>query len=99
MHCKTFPRTVDGSNYPVWEEVVLSEKEEFIEEQKAKKENIKLMRKCLDEAKKLLEDMGMREYQSDILGVALALFRKHASHVVYWKDSRCKEKFDRKNKK
>lgn len=99
MHYKTFPRTVDGSSYPVWEEVALSEKEEFIEEQKAKRENIKMMRKCVDEAKKLLEEMGMREYQSDILNIALSLFRKQASHVVYWKDNRCKEKFDGKNKK
>ncbi|MFC1734205.1 hypothetical protein ACFL6I_28205 [candidate division KSB1 bacterium] len=59
----------------------------------------KLMRKCIDEAKKLLEEMGFREYQSDILGIALALFRKQSSHIVYWKDNRCKEKFDRKTKK
>ena len=99
MHYKTFPKTVDGSNYPMWEEVMLSEKEEFIEEEKAKRESIKMMRKCIDEAKKLLEDMGMREYQPDILNIALTLFRKRASHVVYWKDNRCKEKFDGKNKK
>jgi len=99
MHYKTFPKTVDGSNYPMWEEVMLSEKEEFIEEEKAKRESIKMMRKCIDEAKKLLEDMGMREYQPDILNIALTLFRKRASHVVYWKDNRCKEKFDRVNKR
>ena len=96
MHFKTFPRTVDGHSYPVWEEIILSDKEELISEQQAKRENLKLMKRCLDDAKKLLEDMGFREYQSDILGIALTMFRKQASHVVYWKDSRCKEKFDRR---
>ncbi|MFO8016602.1 MAG: hypothetical protein R6U32_05850 [Candidatus Woesearchaeota archaeon] len=96
MHYKAFPRIVEGRNYPVWEEVSLTEKEEFVQDNKAKRENIKLMKRCIEDARKMLDEMGLREYQSDVLGVALALFRKHASHAVYWKDSRCKEKFDRR---
>lgn len=95
MHYKTFPKTMDGSNYPVWEEISLTDKDEFAVEERAKKENIKLMKKCVAEARKMLEEVGMREYQSDILNIALAIFRKQASHVVYWKDNLCKEKFDR----
>lgn len=97
MHFKSFPKTIEGSTYPMWEEVTLTEKEEFVEEQKARRENISLMRKCIEDAKKLMEQQGMAEYQSDVLGIALSLFRKRASHVVYWKDRRCKEKFDFRN--
>jgi hypothetical protein len=97
MHFKSFPRTIEGSNAPVWEEIMLTPKEEFVEEQKARRENIGLMRKCIEDAKKLMEQEGMAEYQSDVLGIALTLFRTRASHVVYWKDNRCKEKFDFKN--
>lgn len=97
MHFKSFPRTVEGSSYPLWEEVTLTPKEEFVEEQKARRDNIDLMKKCIEDAKKLMEGQGMAEYQSDVLNIALSLFRKRASHVVYWKDNRCKEKFDFKN--
>ncbi|HLC99232.1 MAG TPA: hypothetical protein VJC00_04465 [Candidatus Nanoarchaeia archaeon] len=99
MHYKSFPKTIEGSSYPVWEEFSLTEKEEFIEEQKARRDNISLMRKCIEDAKKLMDGEGMAEYQSDVLGIALSLFRKRASHVVYWKDNRCKEKFDLVNGK
>jgi hypothetical protein len=94
MHFKSFPRTIEGSSYPIWEEISLSSKEEFIEDQKARRENIDLMKKCVEDAKKFMEEHGMVEYQTDVLNIALALFRKRASHVVYWKDNRCKEKFD-----
>ena len=97
MHIKSFPKTIEGSNYPLWEEITLTEKEEFVEEQKARRENIGLMKKCIEDAKKLMDNEGMAEYQSDVLGVALALFRKRASHIVYWKDNRCREKFDFRN--
>jgi len=95
MHYKTFPRAVDGSNYPTWEEITLTEKEEFVEDEKAKRENITLMKQCIDEARKMMEEKGLAEYQTDLINIALSLFRKRASHVVYWKDNRCKEKFDR----
>lgn len=94
MHFKSFPRTIDGSSYPVWEEITLTPKEEFIEEQKARRDNIDLMNKCVEDAKKFMEEHGLVEYQTDVLNIALTLFRKRASHVVYWKDNRCKEKFD-----
>ena len=97
MHFKAFPKAVEGSNYPVWDEITLTPKEEFVEEQKARRENIALMKRCVEDAKKMMEKEGMAEYQSDVLGIALALFRKRASHVVYWKDNRCREKFEFKN--
>lgn len=39
---KTFPRTLKGSSYPIWEEINLSD-----EEEKAKKENSELMKVSL----------------------------------------------------
>ena len=56
MHFKSFPKTIEGSTYPMWEEVILTEKEEFVEEQKARRDNISLMRKCVEDAKKLMEE-------------------------------------------
>jgi len=37
---KSFPRTLKGSSYPIWEEISISDEEEKQIEDKAKKENI-----------------------------------------------------------
>jgi hypothetical protein len=42
--------------------------------------------------------MNLKEYQTDIVHIAISLFEKRASHSVYWKESECKKKFDEKNK-
>ena len=94
MHYKTFPKTMMGTTQPIWEEVVLTPKEEFVEEQKARRDYLNVLKICIDDARKIMEEKGMPEYQADIMNIALTLFRKRASHVVYWKDSRCKEKFE-----
>ena len=36
----------------------------------------------------------MKEYQTDIINMAISLFEKRASHSVYWKESKAKDKFD-----
>ena len=95
---KSFPKTVKGSTYPQWEEVFLTDEEEKQIEEKAKEENIKLMKESLDEAKRIFEDKELKDFQTDIVRMAVALFEKKSSHVVYWKESKCKEKFDRLNK-
>lgn len=97
-HYKTFPKTVEGSNYPRWEEIELAEKEEKEEEDKCKADNIALMKECIDDAKKIFEEKGLKDFQSDVVNAAMQLFRKRASHSVYWKDNRCKEKFDKLHK-
>jgi len=38
----------------------------------------KMMQTCIREAKELMEATAMAEYQSDVLGIALAFFRKRA---------------------
>lgn len=96
---KTFPRKREGSNYPEWEEVELSDSEERETDEKARQEGLRLMKECLDDAKRIVAEQGYKEYQSDIVNMAISLFEKRASHSVYWKESRAKEKLDRISKK
>ncbi|MBI2499328.1 hypothetical protein HYV88_03745 [Candidatus Woesearchaeota archaeon] len=95
---KTFPRTLKGGSYPVWEEVVLSDEEEKKAEIQAREENISLMKDCIDEAKKILAEKGFKFYQSDVVNLAISIFDKIASHQVYYKENKAKEKFDEKFK-
>ncbi len=88
---KSFPKTIEGSTYPRWEEVFLTDEEEQEIERKAREDDIRIMKECIDDAKALIEEKGFKE---DILKVAVPLFEKRASHTVYWKESKCKEKFD-----
>ncbi|MBR9699402.1 hypothetical protein GOV09_03025 [Candidatus Woesearchaeota archaeon] len=93
---KSFPRTIKGTSYPVWEEIFLQEDEEREEEEKARKKNIDLMDECLEDAKKVMKGKDLKDFQTDMVNIALALFEKRASHVVYWKENKAKEKFDKK---
>ena len=92
---KNFPRTIEGSNYPKWEEVFLTDGEERAVEERCRQENLVLMKECVDDAKKLMAEKGLKEYQSDLINLAISLFEKRASHSVYWKESLAKEKFDK----
>ncbi len=93
---KTFPRTIPGSNYPLWEEVFLTEEEERQAEERCRRENFQLMDECLQEAKMVAIKHAINEDQIRAQ-LAIALFEKRASHVVFWKESMAKEKFDQKN--
>ena len=93
---KTFPRTLKGSTYPIWEEINISESEEKEIEDEAKKENAKLMKECIDEAKKIIAEKGFKDYQTDVVNIAIALYDKVSSHQVYHKEKKAKEKFDEK---
>lgn len=91
---KTFPKTVEGSNYPRWEEVSISDGEEKQVEEKARVKNLELMKECLRDAHLVLKEKKLDFSHSDVISVAIALFEKRASHIVYHKENRCKEKFD-----
>ncbi len=93
---KSFPRTVKGSTYPVWEEVFLSADEELTEEKNAREENNRLMSECIEDAKRISSEKQLKDFQSDVVSLAIALFEKRASHTVYWKENKAKEKFDQK---
>lgn len=89
---KSFPRTKE--KYTTWEEVYLTSEEEKEAELLAKEDSNRLMKECIDEAKEIFKDKGLKDYQTDIVRMAVALFEKRASHVVYHKESKVKDKFD-----
>ncbi|RME31977.1 hypothetical protein D6789_00975 [Candidatus Woesearchaeota archaeon] len=93
---RRFPRDVKGSNYPVWEEVYLSDEEEEQIDKEQRDANLQLFRESIADARKLLavESQGPVS-ERDVLRVAATLFDKRASHLVYWKEQRTKEKFDK----
>ena len=91
---KSFPKQSKTSTYPQWEEVTLTDEEEKEVEQKSKQENIKLFKECIEDAKSILIEKGLNESDSDIIHVTVALFEKRASHSIYWKENKAKEKFD-----
>lgn len=95
---KSFPRTSKTSPYPQWEEIFLTEDEERAEEEKCRNENKKLMGKCIDDAKNIINEKEFKDYQTVLIRIAIALFEKRASHSVYWKESKAKDKFDEKIK-
>ena len=91
---KSFPKPSKTSTYPHWEEVTINDAEEKFEEDKARVENIDLMKECIDDARSILSDKKLKDYQTDLIHVAIALFEKRASHSVYYKERKAKEKFD-----
>ncbi len=93
---KAFPKRTDKTVYPRWEEITLTPEEEKAEDESARKENIEIMKRCIDDAKKIFEEKNLKPYQTDIVHTAISVFEKHASHSVYWKERKAKEKFDSK---
>lgn len=91
-HSKSFPREVKGNTQ--WQEVYLTLAEDQQEEERARKENLSLMKQCVEDATTVMRAKNLQTYQSDMVAIAVTLFAKRASHTVYWKDRKCKEKFD-----
>ncbi len=91
---KSFPKTSKTSTYPQWEEISLTDEEEKAVEQKAEEENIKLFKECIEDAKSIIQEKGLKDYQTDLINIAISLFEKRASHEVYWKENKAKGKFD-----
>ena len=91
---KSFPKTSKTSTYPQWEEISLTEEEEKAVEQESREENIRLFRECIGDAKKIMQEKSLKDYQTDLIHIAISLFEKRASHSIYWKESKAKEKFD-----
>ncbi len=92
---KSFPRTVAGSNHPLWEEVELSEEEEKETEQLCRRENFRLLDESILDARTLAIKHGLNTEENVAL-LAIALFEKQASHRVFWKESKAREKFEKK---
>ncbi len=92
---KTFPRNVPGSNYPVWEEIFLTFEEEQKVEESCRKQNMEILNECLFDAKQLAIRKGLND-DSNVINLAVALFEKRASHLVFLKEAKAKEKFDQR---
>jgi len=90
---KSFPKTVD--RFTTWEEVTLTRVEEEKTEEAQRKANSLLLQECIGDAQKIMQEQGLKDFQSDKITLAVALFEKRASHVVYWKEEVAKEKFDK----
>ncbi len=95
---KTFPKTVPGSNFPVWEEVFLTDEEEQSVEEQCRRENFRILDQCLDDAKALAIKHRLNTEENQI-ALGVALFEKRASHEVFWKENKAKEKFDQEFKR
>lgn len=91
---KSFPKQSKTSAYPQWEEVTLTETEEKEQEDKSKAENISMFKECIDDSKRIMQEKGLKDYQTDLIHIAIALFEKRASHLIYHKENKAKEKFD-----
>lgn len=91
---KRFPKA-NKKGFTNWVEVRLTDAEEKIEAQRAREENIKLMQECIDDAKRVIQEKGLKKYQTDLISVAIALFEKRASHAIYWKEREAREKFQK----
>jgi len=89
---KSFPKTTDKSVYPKWQEIELSPDEEREQEEKARIHNIILLKQCIDDAQQVLKEKQLPP--NDMVRIAVALFEKRASHEVYWKERKAKQKFD-----
>ncbi|MFH1590383.1 MAG: hypothetical protein ABIC95_00495 [archaeon] len=89
---KAFPKRSDKSAYPVWVDVELSEEEERAVDESARQENLRLMDECLSDAKELLVKRGLVGEDENIVAAGIALFEKRASHAVYHKERKAKEK-------
>ena len=89
---KSFPRELNTGSTK-WEEMFLTAQEEREREQVARQENLFLVRQCVADARNVLKDEKMMDMQSHVLSLAMTLFRKRASHAVFYKEEKCKEKF------
>ena|SRR3989344_518024 len=90
---KTFPKKDPNSSYPIWEEIYLTKEEEQQAEDLCSKENFRLLDQALNEAKIIAIKYGLNTDENRIK-LAVALFEKKASHSIFWKENKAKEKFD-----
>lgn len=94
VFCRSFPKTVKGQNYPQWIDMYLNKEEEKEENNKARLENMEILENCIEDAKKVFKAHKLKEFQTDIVCVAIAMFEKLASHAAYHKEERARYKFD-----
>ncbi|NTV23152.1 MAG: hypothetical protein HGA85_02120 [Nanoarchaeota archaeon] len=92
---KSFPRMQDKAPYTRWVDIKLSEEDEGEQERIARRDNLKLLHQSIEDAKDVIKGEGLKPFQSDMVSIALALFEKRASHVVYYKEEKAREMFEK----
>ena len=92
---KSFPRPTEKTGFTKWEEVALTEQEEEEQEMAARKDNITKMFESLADAKTIMKEENLKPFQTDMVNIAIALFEKRASHEIYYKENKAKEKFEK----
>ncbi len=97
-YSKAFPKRTDRTAYPRWEDVFLTEQEEKQEEERARQQNIALMKQCLDDAKGIMKERLLKGFETNLVRIAIALFEKRSSHAVYYKERLAREKFDKEQR-
>ena len=95
---KRYPKVDEKTLYTRWEEVYLDENEEEEIERTVREKNNALMKACINDARAIITETELKPFQTNIVQVAIALFEKRASHVVFHKENKTKEKFDRLQK-
>lgn len=89
---KSFPRKVPGAP-PEWVEITLTNEEEIAIDDAARRINFQILDESLCESKTLAIKHGINSEQNQT-HLAIALFEKRASHAVFHKETKAKQKFD-----
>lgn len=92
---KRFPKDVATSPYPQWIEVRLSEEEEQAVEQETRKKHAQQLAQCIVDAKQVAKKSDVHADPAEVVALAKSLFDKQASHVVFYKEAKAKEKLDK----
>lgn len=89
---KSFRQTSDKSAYPKWVEVELSDEEEKDAATTARQKNVKIMMQSVEDARLVADEKDLGD--DTVVPVAKSLFDKRASHTVFHKERKAREKFD-----
>ena len=95
---KSFAKNLPGTRYPEWIEINLTGAEENKVEALAREEHLALMKECLSDAKQILKDEELKDFQTNLVSIAITLFDKRASHVVWHKEEAARIKFEKEHK-
>ena len=77
----------------ITKEVKVTDEEEKEIEKECLLYNIKLIKECLKISESIINEEKLN-YRNK-LRIALALYEKQSSHVVYWKDKYCRMKLEK----
>ncbi len=94
-YSKNYAKSSDKTVYPKWIEVSLTAEEEREAENLCREKNIGVMKECIADAREIVRGEKLFETQTHIVRIATSLFEKRASHEVFFKESKTKEKFDK----